>query len=963
MRRYNPKVIEPKWQKIWDETRIYEAKDSMSSEKSKPKKYILEYFPYPSGVAMHVGHVRNYTIGDVMARHSRMTGHNVLHPMGWDAFGLPAENFAIKNNISPRESTDKNIKTFKSQLRQVGFSYDWSREIDSSKPDYYQWTQWLFLQFYKKGLAYRANTMQNWCPTDKTVLANEQVINKNGVNVCERDGTPVTQKEVEQWFLKITDYADRLVDDLEDLDWPENIKAMQRNWIGRSVGAEIKFKTEDDQTIKVFTTRADTLFGATYMVLAPENPLVQKITTNEKRVEVEKYVKATANKTELDRKEAEKDKTGVFTGAYAINPASKEKIPIWIADYVLMSYGTGAIMAVPAHDERDHDFAKKYDLPITEVIAQQVIYEDIHKAKTGVETLERDVVDAIVKNKKGEFLLIVENEDNIHFVGGGIEPSESVEDAVSREVSEESGYIDISQIKEVSSTIGSYGYRAYKKKNQKTLGKFYEVTLASDKKVKSEVDKGQHTIRWVTKNEVENLITWEAHLIAWRQYLSGSTIYEGEGPLINSGKYSGMNSAEAREKMAKDFGKEQTQYRLRDWTVSRQRYWGCPIPIIYCDKDGIVPVPEEDLPVRLPDIVKFKPTGQSPLKDLPEFVNVKCPKCGGEAQRETDTFDTFIDSSWYFLRFCDPQNDKKPFDRELVERWMPVDSYIGGAEHAVVHLLYARFWTKFLTDAGLISANEPFIALRNHGMIGGADGRKMGKRYGNVVTPDELIDQGYGADALRLYELFIGPYDQGVDWNPRGIAGTYRFLDRVWTLVFEFLETKKPAEGHNAELEVQIQRVVHKTSKRVTLDLEELGFNTAIAALMECVNELYKIKSKHNFALAPDVWRDGLIALVQLLAPFAPHITEELWEELGQAGSVHVSKWPVWDESLITEEVLTLAVQVNGRLRGEIMVSADVSEEQAIEAAKKDDKVAKAIAGNKIKKAIYVPSRLINFVI
>lgn len=818
MRRYNPKVIEPKWQKVWDESKVYEAKEY----KSKPKKYILEYFPYPSGVSMHVGHVRNYTIGDAMARHSRMSGHNVLHPMGWDAFGLPAENYAIKNNISPRVSTDNNIKTFKQQLRQLGLSYDWSREIDSSQPDYYLWTQWLFLQFFKKGLAYRAKSLQNWCPTDKTVLANEQVINKNGVNVCERDGAPVTQKEIDQWFLKITDYADRLVDDLEDLDWPEGIKAMQRNWIGRSIGAEIKFETEDGHEIKVFTTRPDTIFGATYMVLAPEHPMVSKLTVPSQQSLVNSYVEETLNKTELDRKEAEKDKTGVFTGAYAINPANKEKIPVWIADYVLMSYGTGAIMAVPAHDERDWDFAKKNDLPIVHVYDQE-----------------------------------------------GADPD-------------------------------SY--------------------------------------------------------------------YNGEGVIKSSGRYDGMSTSEMREKIVADLAKktvakEKTVYRLRDWTISRQRYWGCPIPIIYCDKDGIVSVPEEDLPVLLPENIKFKPTGQSPLKDLPDFVNVNCPKCGGPAKRETDTFDTFIDSSWYFFRFTDSHNDKAPFSKEKVNYWMPVDSYIGGAEHAVVHLLYARFWTKVFDDIGLVNANEPFKSLRNHGMIGGPDGRKMGKRYGNVVTPDELITQGYGADALRMYELFIGPYDQGVDWNPRGIAGTYRFLDRLWTLVFEFLNTKKNAVGHNAELEVQIKRVVHKTVKRISQDLEELGFNTAIAALMECVNELYKIKTKHNFALANESWRDGFISLVQLLAPFAPHISEELWKELGQSGSVHVSQWPAWDESLITEETMTLAVQVNGKVRAEIMVPTDIGEAEAIQLAKTDVKIMELLTGKKIKKAIYVPGRLVSLVI
>ncbi len=836
MRRYNPKEIEPKWQGIWEKSGIYQA----AEDKSKPKKYILEYFPYPSGATMHVGHVRNYTIGDAVSRFSRMQGNTVLHPMGWDAFGLPAENFAIKNNISPRASTDDNIKTFKKQLMQMGFSYDWSREINSSDPDYYRWTQWLFLLFYKKGLAYRAKSLQNWCPTDKTVLANEQVINKDGVNVCERDGTPVIQKELEQWFLKITDYADRLVDDLNDLDWPEGIKAMQRNWIGRSEGALVTFKLDglgsDQGHIEVFTTAHDTIFGATFMVLSPEHAIVQEHAKKAQNwPSIKKYIDRAANKTELDR-EAEKVKTGVpIEGLFAVNPLTKQQIPVWIADYVLLSYGTGSVMAVPGEDERDYEFAQKYHLPIVYTTQQQEFVS--YQAK-----IKPNRIDYKLKNS-GEF-------DGLDFEIG----------------------------------------------RKKILEKLQEIKV----------------------------------------------------------------------------GKPKVQYRLRDWSVSRQRYWGCPIPIIYCDKDGTVPVPEADLPVKLPEKVKFKPTGQSPLQDLPEFVNVECPKCGGPAKRETDTFDTFVDSSWYYLRFTDPHNDKEPFAKPKVDYWLPVDSYIGGAEHAVVHLLYARFWTKFLYDNELVSVSEPFKALHNQGMIGGADGRKMGKRYGNVITPDELIKQGYGADAVRLYELFIGPYDQGVDWNPRGIAGTYRFLDRLWTLVQEFLheaESRKPkaerrtAEGHNSELEVQITRVVHKAIKKVTQDLSELGFNTAISALMEAVNELYKVKTEHNFELAYGAWHESLENLVQLLAPFAPHMAEELWQELGHKESVHLSRWPAWDEKLIKDELMTLAVQINGKVRAEILVPADISEPEALKTAKADEKVAKYLNGQKIKKEIYVEGRLISFVI
>lgn len=980
MRRYNPKVIEPKWQKIWDETGIYKTEES----KSKPKKYILEYFPYPSGATMHVGHVRNYSIGDTVARYSRMKGFSVLHPMGWDAFGLPAENFAIKNNISPKISTEKNVETFKNQLKQLGYSYDWLREINSSDPDYYKWTQWLFLKFYEKSLAYRAKSFQNWCPTDQTVLANEQVITKEGVNVCERDGTPVVQKEVEQWFLKITEYADRLVDDLNDLDWPEGIKAMQRNWIGRSKGTEIIFETEKGEKIKIFTTRPDTIFGTTYLVLAPEHPLVEKIISEDKKHEVQKYMEATANKSELDRLETQKEKTGVFTGAYAINPANKEEIPIWIADYVLMSYGTGAIMGVPAHDERDHDFAKKYELPI-----KTVILEDFGEALPNEEYAEG--VNVVPYNPKtGLYLALDKWANGVGLVSGGLNKGESFRECASRELAEETGLRQVEELITLGEPVFSHYFNNLKKVNKRAFGQGFLAIIENLKEEKAAKESHEtFESKWMTMDEIrEGIIKllpskgaggvdhWlemcDRAERAVAEYKQGRIYqtdpYEGEGIVINSGRYNDLTSAEAREKIVSDLAergiaKEKTQFRLRDWSVSRQRYWGCPIPIIYCEMDGIVPVPEEDLPVVLPDSVEFKPTGQSPLKDSPEFVNVKCPKCGEPAKRETDTFDTFIDSSWYFLRFTDPHNKDEPFSKDKSDYWMPIDSYIGGAEHAVVHLLYARFWTKFLKDTSLVSINEPFNTLRNHGMIGGADGRKMGKRYGNVVTPDELIEQGYGADSVRLYELFIGPYNMGVDWNPRGIAGTYRFLDRLWVLAGEFLESESSTKSHNSDLDVQIKRIANKTVKKVSQDLEELGFNTAISSLMGCVNELYKIKSKHNFGLAHQSWRDALILLTQMLAPLAPHISEELWSELGQSGSVHVSKWPSWDESLIVEDIMTLAVQINGKVRAEIIVPVDDTEKSIIEIAKSDERVAAYLKGKKIQKEIYVSGRLVSLVV
>lgn len=961
MKRYNPKVIEPKWQKIWASTKIYQA----TEDKTKPKRYVLEYFPYPSGAAMHVGHVRNYTIGDAIARYNRMKGNNVLYPMGWDAFGLPAENYAIKTGISPQAAVAKNVENFKQQLMQMGFSYDWSREINSTDPSYYKWTQWFFLLLLKRGLAYQEESLQWWCPFDKTVLANEQVENGH----CWRCGNLVEKKSLKQWFFKITDYADRLAKDLDDVNWSEGIKQMQRNWIGRSQGAEINFEVEGTkEKLNVFTTRPDTLYGATFLVLAPEHKILNKLSISK---EVKDYIEQAERKSEIDRMETEREKTGVFTGAYAINPANKEKIPIWIADYVLPGYGTGAIMAVPAHDERDWQFAKKFKLKITEVIAPHIVYEDIHKVRKDVETLKRHVVDAIIKNKKDEYLLLVEDNNNVHFVGGGVEPNDKDDvAAVIREVVEETGYVDIAKIEEVSSTIIAFGYRANKNKNQHVDGKFYGVTLKSDKKIKSEIDDGAHKIKWVKKEDVEKLITWEAHLLAWSQYLSGSTCYMGEGLVINSGKYNDMATAQMREKVVADLAKqnlarEKVNYKIRDWLISRQRYWGAPIPIIHCQKCGVVPVPEDQLPVQLPELKKFEPAGdgRGPLANVPEFVNVKCPKCNGKAERETDTMDGFACSSWYFLRFADPHNDQKAFAKAKVDFWLPVDDYIGGAEHAVMHLLYARFWTKVMFDEKLIDFDEPFKTLRNQGMILAPDGRKMSKSWNNTIEPDQLIKQGYGADSIRLMELFIGPWNQAANWNVEGLGGTFRFLQRVWTLVGEFLEAKEGTKGHNAELEVQITRLSHKAIKKVSQDMDELGFNTAIATLMETVNELYKIKSQHNFGLAHGAWNDALIVLTQLLAPFAPHIGEELWQELGQSGSVHVSRWPAWDKELIKEELITLAVQINGKLRAEILVEADVDEKTAIEIAKNDEKVAKNLAGKKVKKAIYVPGRLVSLVI
>ena len=828
MQRYNPREIETKWQAKWEADKIYQADE----DPAKPKKYVLEYFPYPSGAAMHVGHVRNYTIGDAIARFNRMNGYNVLHPMGWDAFGLPAENYAIKNKVSPRQAIDENTARFKKQLMQMGFSYDWSREIDSTDPKYYRWTQWFFLMLYKKGLAYQQEALVNWDPVEKTVLANEQVIDGRG----ERSGALVEKKSLKQWFFKITDYADRLLEDLDDVNWSDSIKTMQRNWIGRSQGAEVDFGLDfGDPTVNerigpdgkkahitVFTTRPNTLFGATYQVLAPEHPWVKLAleheTVIENNDEVAAYVGQAEHKSELERQSDQKEKTGVeIKGVLAVNPANGEKIPIWIADYVLAGYGTGAIMAVPAHDERDYEFAKKFNLPIVRV----------------------------VKN-----------------------------DAPDEECT------------------------------------------------------------------------------------------HSEGVMQNSGDYDGMPSEETREKIVADLEKagkaeEITNYRMRDWLISRQRYWGAPIPIIHCPTDGIVPVPEDQLPVVLPKVESYEPTGdgRSPLANIPEFVNTTCPKCGGPAERETDTMDGFACSSWYFLRFADPHNNEKAFTKDKADFWLPVDDYIGGAEHAVMHLLYARFWTKVMYDEKLINFQEPFTTLRNHGMILAPDGRKMSKSKGNTIEPDQIIEQGYGADSIRIMELFIGPWNQSANWSVEGMGGSFRFLQRVWTLVGELMEARP-----DMSMGVQLTcRTMHKTIKKVTEDLENLNFNTAIAALMEAVNELYKAKAEKGFE-AED-WQVALGALVQLLAPFAPHIAEELWQQLGHEETVHLSQWPKYDEKYLAQDTVKIAVQVNGKLRGEVEVATDATEDAVVAAAKTAAKVAAYLKDQTLKKTIYVPGRLVNFVI
>jgi leucyl-tRNA synthetase len=809
MQRYNPSEIEPKWQAVWAEQKANEV----VADASKKKTYVSAMFPYPSGAGMHAGHAFEHSIVDAIARFYRQQGHNVMNPMGWDAFGLPTENYAIKTGVSPFVATEKFIANFKNQIKRLGSSIDWSREINTSDPEYYRWTQWIFTQLFERGLAYQKESLQWWCPVDKTVLANEQV----EAGHCWRCGSLVEKKSMKQWFFKITDYAEPLLDEIEDLDWPQKIKTAQTNWIGKSVGAEIEWAIEgQNEKITVFTTRPDTIFGATFLVLAPEHPLVKTLGIGDFAEPLAEYVKAAVKKSEIERSNDTKEKTGVFTGSYAVNPASGEKVPVWVADYVLGGYGTGAIMAVPAHDERDFTFAEKFNLPIVEVVSSN-------------------------------------------------------------------------------------------------------------------------------KND-------------------GEVISHDEGILMNSGQFDGANSSDAREKIVewleeKSVGRFKTTYKMRDWLISRQRYWGAPIPIIHCEEHGAVPVPEDQLPVVLPVVEDFAPKGdgKSALARVDDWVHTTCPECGKPALRETDTMDGFACSSWYLLRYSDPHNSEQAWDPEKINYWNPLDFYVGG-DHAVAHLLYVRFWTHVFHDMGLVKFKEPVKKLVYHGYINAEDGRKMSKSLGNVVDPLEVIDQGYGADALRTYVLFMGPIDLDAAWSSKSIAGIYRFLNRVWTITQEFKEAEKGFTSNDAAVTV----ARHKTVRKVTEDFHKLSFNTAIAALMEYVNDLYKLKVD---GFSEEVWRDAITSLVQMIAPFAPHIADELWSQLGNEGLVQNAMWPAWDDSLITSTTITIAVQVQGKLRGEIEVAKDLDPEEVKKLALQHENVARFIEGQEPKKIIYVPGRLVNVVL
>jgi leucyl-tRNA synthetase len=960
MKRYNPKEIEPKWQQKWAADKIYQAQDFSD----KQKFVMLTEFPYPSGDGLHMGHMREYTLGDIMARHKRMQGLNVLFPMGYDAFGLPTENYAIKNKIAPQVATDHNVANFQKQFEAMGFSFDWSRSFRTTDPDYYKWTQWLFLQFFKKGLAYQKEVAINWCPFCKTGLSNEEVINGRH----ERCDTPVEKKLLKQWLLKITDYADRLIDGLSTVDYPSRIADQQINWIGRSKGASIKFKVESKKSeVEVFTTRPDTIFGTTFLVLAPEHPLVQEITTMEQKEHVNSYIKAAQAKSDIERQDTDREKTGVFTGAYAINPANNQKIPIWIADYVLTGYGTGAIMAVPAHDERDREFAQKFNLPIIPVIEPKFGEEQ------GDETHKKAII-AIVRNPSTNEVLVLDwgprrdRWGGTMFIGGGADEDEDLVEAAKREIAEETGYTDLELVAKSASLGHSYYYSNVKNRNDHAYCVGLLFDLKSQNKVDQSLDegeKGKFVSKWIKISDAPKVVS-EGGLHNWffNELVLGNA-YTAEGIMTNSGEYDGLNSSEAREKIVADLvkkgvAKEKVNYRLRDWIFSRQHYWGEPIPIIHCPKCGAVAVPDDQLPVTLPKVDHYEPTdtGESPLAAIDSWVNTTCPNCKGPAKRETDTMPNWAGSSWYYLRYYDPHNDKFFADRKKLDYWGEVDMYLGGMEHTTLHLLYSRFWHQFFYDQGLVPTPEPYQARRGQGIILAADGSKMSKSKGNVINPTEIIDAGYGADALRLLTAFLAPYDQTTPWNPEGVAGTHRFLNRLWTLVREYKDTK-PTNTHEQK---ELLQITHKTIKKVSDDLQDMNFNTPIASLMAMVNELYKIKADSGFT-DDKSWQFALTSITQLLAPFAPHICEELWHELNQKDSIHTANWPEFDPAYLASDIMKIVVQVNGKVRSTLEVATGTNEDHIMQLAKQDEKVASYLSGNTIKKSIYVPNKLVNFVV
>jgi len=951
MKNYDHKKIENKWQKEWEKKGIYKAKNNKGK-----KFYSLIEFPYPSGAGLHVGHIRSNTAMDIISRKRRMEGYNVLYPIGWDAFGLPTENYAIKTGIPPAKVTKQNTDIFRKQLKSFGFSFDWSRELNTTDPAYYKWTQWIFLQMYRKGLAYKAEIPINWCPNCKIGLANEEVIDGK----CERCGEQTERRMKNQWMLGITKYADRLDKDLDLVDYPERIKIQQRNWIGRSEGSEIEFKTSIHRNVKVFTTRIDTLFGVTYIVLSPEHINIGEFATqSENMAEVLKYVRESKEKANKKDFIVEKEKTGVeLKGIKAINPANNEEIPIYIADYVLAQYGTGAVMAVPAHDGRDFEFAKKYNLPMKYVIMPVF-------GESKVDEKERHAVASFVRRPSdGKYLFIFAKAFNeISKVYGGIEEKEDASSAAIREVFEETGY-KTKFIRNLGLTQ-SHFYHPHKKENRRLICNLVELELIEDKQYEiSEEEKLLHEILWLNYDEAKQKINDEKELYDFILF-EGKICFIEDGVLINSDKFNNKNSDEVRNKITEFVGgKIVTKYKLRDWVFSRQRYWGEPIPLINCEKCGIVSVPEKDLPLKLPEVKSYKltDTGESPLAAITKWVNIKCPKCKGPAKRETDTMPNWAGSSWYYLRYADPKNKKEFANKKILKYWTPVDWYNGGMEHVTLHLLYSRFWHKFLYDLKLVPTKEPYKKRTAHGMILAPDGEKMSKSRGNVINPDNIVKL-YGADTLRIYEMFIGPFSDTVIWNDESIIGSRRFIEKVWRIGNKIFENQKnfsgPRKGvsqttQNSSDFLVVKKLLHKTIKKVSEDIEEMHFNTAISAMMILTTEMEK---------SENVKKEDFKKFLQILAPFAPHIAEELWQNLGEKKNISFSAWPKYDKNLIKDEEVKIAVQVNGKVRAEILIQVDENEEEIKKKALQNKLVVKFIEGKEIKKVIYVKNRLLNIVV
>ncbi len=930
--------IEKKWQNYWDEHKSFKAMDGSK----KSPYYILVEFPYPSGSGLHVGHVRSYTAQDAIARMKRMQGVNVLFPMGWDAFGAPAEQYAIKNHIHPKEAVKENIKTFKRQMKTLGFSFDWDREFSTTDPEYYKWTQWQFLQFYKHNMAYKATVPVNWCPNCKTVLSNEDAAG----GVCERCGTEVVQKNKSQWMLRMSDYAEDLLTGLEDTHFAPKVKLGQINWIGKSIGAEVDFKIDGhDEAFTVFTTRCDTLFGATYCVLAPEHVLVDKITTEEHKNEVAKYKEACALKNEMERTELNKEKTGVFTGAYAINPVNNTKIPIYISDYVLASYGTGAIMAVPAHDERDYEFARKFNIPIIQVL------EEVTGTPHENETKKNSIVAIVYDEENNKYLTINWHElGGRLFIGGTIKEGETALECAKREILEETGYTDIELMHELPKI--NHHYYAYNKDkyfNIESTGFCFK--LKSSKKEQQQLDEDEKfSVEWVDQKTILNEITDGLHKKTF-EYANAPGAMEGDGIHINSDFLNGLNKEDGIHKMLEYLernacGKKKINYKMRDWIFSRQRFWGEPIPMIYCESCGWVPMNESDLPLLLPDVAEYEPTdnGESPLAKIEDWVNTTCPKCGAPAKRETDTMPNWAGSSWYFLRFMDPHNDHEFASMENMKYWNKVNWYNGGMEHTARHLLYARFWVQFLYNIGLVPNKEMIDTRVSHGMVLGSDNQKMSKSKGNVINPDDIVHE-FGADTLRVYEMFMGDYEQDSPWSTDSLKGCKRFIDKVIRLKEKVVDK----ENYSDCLEI----IINKSIKKVEYDLTHLGYNTAVSTLMILANKYDELDH---------ITKKDYKVLLTLLNPIAPHITEELNESLGYK-PICESSWPEYDETKTIDEEITIGIQVNGKLRGEITITKDDSEEVIRNKALANENVLKHIEGKEIVKVIVVKGKIVNIVI